>query len=139
MTSPRHTLPDWQNRWKPKKVPCNLFMPIFYTVIILRIHSESIACPLAFDKCSAPFHARTTTNKNIFCPVLSVTSIWYGVTGALVFVILLAVLIEHCFVSLEIVQLSSGCLLLGFGFHTAQLASAHDRKDPYASGNSSTV
>ena len=41
-----------------------------------------------FGKCFVPFHARTTTDKTIFCPVqscpvLSAIGIRYGVTGAL--------------------------------------------------------
>ena len=36
-----------------------------------------------FGKCFVPFNAKTTTDKNIFCPVLSVISIRYSVTRAL--------------------------------------------------------
>ena len=64
-------------------------------VIIPRICCVSIECPSTFGKCFVPFHSRTTTDKNIFCPVLSIISIQKGATGVYSLLVVMAALVDN--------------------------------------------
>ena len=81
--NPCHNLPDWQMDGNQTisieicECPCSLWLSFGY------IHCVSVVCPLVFGKWFVPFHTGTTTDKNIICPVLSVISIRFSVTGAL--------------------------------------------------------
>ena len=57
--------------------------PLKYGYHLAYIRCVSVACPLAFSKCFVQFCARTIKDTKICCPVLSIISIQYGVTGAL--------------------------------------------------------